>query len=81
MQNYLISRATGITAKGIKGATLKTMLLVIPPIMEQQVIMKYIDNLLGIIDKLEEQTAERKEKTEDLMQVVLQEAFEGSNHD
>lgn len=45
------------------------------PFFEQQVIVKRIDKLMAMIDELEKQVSERKEKFEMLMQSVLREAF------
>lgn len=49
----------------------------LPPIAEQQAIVDRVGKLLSIVDKLEEQVSERKEQSEQLMQAVLREAFEG----
>lgn len=49
----------------------------LPPLAEQQAIVERVDKLLAIVDELEKQVADRKEKAEQLMQEVLREAFEG----
>lgn len=49
----------------------------LPPIAEQQAIVERVDKLMAIIEELEKQVTERKDKSERLMQSVLREAFEG----
>jgi type I restriction enzyme S subunit len=46
------------------------------PIAEQQAIVERVDKLMTMIDKLDKQITERKDKSERLMQSVLREAFE-----
>lgn len=53
----------------------------LPPLAEQQAIVERVDKLLAIVDELEKQVADRKEKAEQLMQAVLREAFEGEYKD
>lgn len=53
----------------------------LPPLAEQQAIVERVDQLLAIVDELEKQVADRKEKAEQLMQAVLREAFEGEYTD
>ncbi len=52
-QNLLEKNSTGMTAKGIKAAKLKQLLLPIPPIPEQQRIVERIEQLMTICDDLE----------------------------
>jgi len=77
MQDYLKDMSTGMTAKGIKGARMKAMLISIPPILEQKEIVKRVDKFMTLIDKLEEQVVNRKQQSKKLMQSVLKEALEG----
>jgi type I restriction enzyme S subunit len=51
-QTELMANATGTTVKGIKAATLKKMLLVLPPIAEQREIARRLDELLAQVDTL-----------------------------
>jgi len=52
-------------------------LIPLPPLTEQQAIVDRVEKLLSMVDELEKQVSERKEQSEQLMQSVLREAFEG----
>ncbi|MBU0743795.1 MAG: restriction endonuclease subunit S, partial [Gammaproteobacteria bacterium] len=52
-------------------------LLPLPPAAEQCAIVELVDKIIAMIDILEKQVAERKNKSEMLMQAVLREAFVG----
>ena len=54
-----------------------SLLYPLPPLAEQQTIVDRVENLLAMVDELEKQVTERKEQSEQLMQAVLREAFEG----
>ncbi len=49
----------------------------LPPLKEQKRIVAKVDELMKLSDELEKQLRQSKEKSERLMQAVLQEAFEG----
>lgn len=49
----------------------------LPPLAEQQAIVDRVEKFLSMVDELEKQVSERKEQSEQLMQAVLREAFEG----
>ena len=55
----------------------ETIPIPIPPIAEQQAIVDRVEKHLTMVDELEKQVTERKEQSEQLMQAVLREAFEG----
>ena len=55
----------------------ETIPIPIPPIAEQQAIVDRVEKHLTMVDELEKQVTERKEHSEQLMQAVLREAFEG----
>jgi len=57
-----------------------SFLFALPPLAEQQAIVDRVEKLLSMVDELEKQVSERKEQSEQLMQAVLREAFEGGNH-
>jgi len=48
----------------------------LPPLQEQKQIVKKIESLFKLCDRLEEQIKSSKESSEKLMQSVLKEAFE-----
>lgn len=56
---------------------LSNLLIPLPPLAEQQAIVDRVEKLLSMVDELEKQVSERKEQSEQLMQAVLREAFEG----
>lgn len=56
---------------------LSNLLIPLPPLAEQQAIVDRVEKLLSLVDELEKQISERKEQSEQLMQAVLREAFEG----
>jgi len=53
----------------------ETTLLPLPPLAEQNAIVERVDRLLESVNALEQQVIERKSYAEQLMQVVLKEAF------
>ena len=52
-QKELLDNCTGTTAKGIKAAKLKRLLLPLPPLLEQHRIAKKLESLLALCDKLQ----------------------------
>ncbi|MFH1367962.1 MAG: restriction endonuclease subunit S [Elusimicrobiota bacterium] len=65
----------GVAVKHLHLEVLRTLLVALPPITEQQVIVERIGKLMKNIDELEKQVIERKNQSEMLMQSVLIEAF------
>lgn len=61
----------------LKMSDVTELYLPLPPLAEQQAIVERVEKLLSMVDELEKQVAERKEQSEQLMQAVLREAFEG----
>ncbi|MCF6319403.1 MAG: restriction endonuclease subunit S [Proteobacteria bacterium] len=74
-QEFLITKATGMTAKGIKASKLKGMLIPLPPLQEQKAIVTKVEKLLAYCDQLETQITNNQSHAEKLMQAVLKEAF------
>ncbi|HOE99942.1 MAG TPA: restriction endonuclease subunit S [Spirochaetota bacterium] len=76
-QSYVFNSTTGAGRKGLPKYNLELFLIPLPPLAEQQAIVDRVEKLLAIVDELEKQVIERKEQSEQLMQAVLREAFEG----
>jgi type I restriction enzyme S subunit len=74
-QAILDHTATGLTAKGIKGAKLRRLPVVIPPLAEQDRIVATVNKLLTVCDGLETQIAYMKEESYRLLRAVLHQAL------
>ena len=79
MNHYLEIRklASGGAQPNLNMEKVKTTFIPLPPLAEQQAIVDRVEKLLSMVDELEKQVSERKEQSEQLMQAVLREAFEG----
>ncbi len=75
-QTFLIQDSIGQTMDNLNQKLLRKLPIALAPISEQQAIVARVDNLMTMIDELEKQVTERKDKSERLMQSVLREAFE-----
>jgi len=78
-QGFLIEKATGMTAKGIKSSKLKEMIIPTPPLSEQRNIVAKVEKLLATCDQLEAQITNNQIHSNQLMQSVLKEAFQQSD--
>ncbi|MFA5323398.1 MAG: restriction endonuclease subunit S [Smithella sp.] len=76
IQSQLKNNASGQTMDVISIKILNRVIFPLPPLAEQQAIFERVDKLMTMIDELEKQVTERKDKSERLMQSVLREAFE-----
>lgn len=74
-QSYLLKNATGVTAKGIKAARLRELVIPVPSSEEQQAVVTKVERLLVLCDQLETQITQNQTHAEQLMQAVLKEAF------
>lgn len=74
--NQLINMSWGAGQPNVNATNLRKMNFPLPPISEQHIIVKRVDDLMNIIRELEKQVIKRKEKTEQLMLSVLRQAFE-----
>lgn len=69
-QKILDSASTGMTAKGIKGATLKLLPVLIPPLAEQQRIVERVNALMTLCDTLEQNIDARAQTQTRLLDAV-----------
>lgn len=69
-------KADALGQSNINATKLRDYRYPLAPIAEQQAIVERLDKLMAMIDELEKQVTERKNKSERLMQSVLREAFE-----
>ena len=67
----------GATRPGINGTVIKTLEVPLPPLEEQQEIVRQRDRLFAIADKVEAHCKKAKAKVEKLTQSVLAKAFRG----
>ena len=65
----------GMGISNLSGKSLSLIEIPLPPLAEQRAIVERVDKLMSMIDELEKQVTERKDKSERLMQSVLREAF------
>jgi type i restriction modification DNA specificity domain len=80
-QKEINDNKSGVTAKGIKAATLKTFLFPLPPLTEQQQIVAKLNRLLAEIDNLKTQEqallAAQNAFPKKLRAAILQAAIQG----
>jgi type I restriction enzyme S subunit len=69
----------GVSAGNYNLGRIRSLKIPLPPLAEQQVIVDRVEKLLSMVDELEKQVFERKKQSEQLMQAVLREAFEGES--
>ena len=79
LSKYMETRAaaSGGNQPALNSVKVGEFFFPLPPLAEQTAIVERADRLLAMVDELEMQVAERKGQAEELMQVVLREAFEG----
>ena len=78
---FLAEAARGQGQPNLNTDIIGNTIIALPPTSEQQIITDRVEKLLSMVDELEKQVSERKEQSEQLMQAVLREAFEGGNCD
>jgi len=74
MQRVLDENATGMTARGIKAAKLKTIALPVPPEEEQQRIVDKVDELMALCDALEVNMADAAQSRKLLADAIVERA-------
>ena len=81
LQSQIIQKAMGGIVENIKSDNLKTLLFPLPPLKEQERIVKKIDELMALCDKLEQEeeklSALDKHLADTLPKSILQYAVEG----
>ena len=81
LQSQIIQKAMGGIVENIKSDNLKTLLFPLPPLKEQERIVKKIDELMALCDKLEQEeeklSALDKHFADTLPKSILQYAVEG----
>ena len=75
-QKRINEMATGATAQGIKAKLLKTIIVPIPPLSEQQSIVETLDSLKSKVDKLQENYDKISQECDALKQAILRQVFE-----
>lgn len=72
LQGWLVEQSTGTTFKAITGEVLSSLLIPIPPFIEQQRIVSKIESLMSEIDKLEKSLKKKEHLVELLPKVVVE---------
>jgi len=75
-RNEICKHIKATAQPSLSMGTIRDIDLIIPPLLEQQVIAKRVDDLIDIINKMEKQINKRKEQATHLMHSVLIEVFE-----
>ena len=68
---------TGTTIKHLTGRNLSKYTIQVPPLQEQQEIVKRVEGLFAVADKIEAQYNSLKTKIDTLPQAILNKAFKG----
>ncbi len=79
IEQQLFTLCSGTSRLFLTQSILSKLSFPLPPLAEQTAIVNRVDRLLAMVDELEKQVSERKVQAEELMQVVLREAFEGKS--
>ena len=75
-QKRIKELATGATALGIKAKLLKTVVVPVPPLSEQQSIVDTLDSLKSKVDRLQENFNKISKECDALKQALLRHIFE-----
>ena len=77
VKEQIENQIRGQTRPGINGKILKATSIPLPPLPEQQEIVRRVDALFAFADSIESNVAAAREKTEKLRQSILAKAFSG----
>jgi restriction endonuclease S subunit len=73
--NQIVGKTIGSAAPHVNVRDIISHIVPLPSPAEQGAIVERVDKLISMIDALEKQVTDRKDKSERLMQSVLREAF------
>ena len=73
--------AEGGAQPNLNVGKIKNTILPLPPLEEQKAIVEKVNALMGLCDKLEQEVQQSQEHSEQLMQSVLREVFEGEKRE
>ena len=73
--SYYLDRAKGTAQKGIYLSKLKNLPFSLPPLKEQNLIVKKVEALMTLCNQLEEGINKNQKSSEVFMEVVLKETF------
>lgn len=75
VQAQFVELANGAVVQNIRAEIVKKTKLPVPPYLEQKAIVTKVENLFALCDQLEAQIIQNQIHAEQLMQVILKEAF------
>lgn len=70
-------RTDGVSQSNINASKIKEMLLPLPPLPEQHEIIRRVEALFALADRIEQRVATGKERADRLTQAILAKAFRG----
>lgn len=76
-QSQIFKMQTGQTREGLNYTQIRNMFVSLPPLNEQQEIVRRVDALFAFADSVEAKVKAAREKTEKLRQSILAKAFSG----
>jgi type I restriction enzyme S subunit len=76
-QNWLTAVAKGVAYTGINIEDLKSLPVALPPLAEQEEIVRRVENLFALADRIEARFAEGRKRVDSITQAILAKAFRG----
>ncbi len=79
IRKILVEMMSGMASSqvNISQGNIKSSMISLPPLEEQKVIVEKVNSLMGLCDGLEQEVQQSQAHSEQLMQSVLREVFEG----